>query len=126
MSFWEKLEKLRTEKGISQRAVEDALGFSNGSYSKWKHCKPTMYRMSKLASYFDVPIDYFIKDDDMKIVSRDSLNPEKDLSEQKKRLYEYYYLLNDEKRLQFLEILRKLAEDFPEIQLIVDSRNQKF
>lgn len=124
MSFWEKLEKLRREKGISQRAVEDALGFSNGSYSKWKNCKPTMNRMSKLANYFDVPIDYFIEDDDIKIVNRDSLNPEKDLSEQKKRVIEYYYLLNDEKRLQFLEIVRKLAEDFPEIQLIVDSRNR--
>lgn len=60
MTFYERIEKLRKEKGISQGNLEKELGFSNGSYSKWKNSTPTPDRMQKLADYFNVSLDYLL------------------------------------------------------------------
>lgn len=36
MTVFERIEKLRKEKNISQGKLEKELGFSNGSISKWR------------------------------------------------------------------------------------------
>lgn len=58
MTFYERIEILRKEKGISQGNLEKELGFSNGSYSKWKNSVPTHERLVKLADYFNVSVEY--------------------------------------------------------------------
>ena len=59
-TFYERLEKLRKEKGISQGDLEKELGFSNGSISKWKKSTPTHDRLEKLAGYFGVTSKYLM------------------------------------------------------------------
>lgn len=60
MNFYERIEKLRKEKNISQKDLEIELGFSNGSISKWKKSKPTPERLQKLANFFDVSLEYLV------------------------------------------------------------------
>ena len=58
MEFYERLTKLMNEKGLSQGKLEKELGFSNGSVSKWSKSMPNAERMSKLANYFNVSVEY--------------------------------------------------------------------
>lgn len=60
MEFYERLEKLRNEKGVTQKEMEIELGFSNGSVSKWAKSKPTIERLNKVAKYFGVSSDYLL------------------------------------------------------------------
>ena len=60
MTLYERIETLRNSKGISQGKLEKELGFSNGSYSKWKNSMPTPDRLQKVAEYFNVSVDYLM------------------------------------------------------------------
>lgn len=68
-TLYDKVETLRKEKGISQRALEIELGFSNGYISKWKKSMPTIDRIQKLADYFNVPVEYLTDTGLTKIVN---------------------------------------------------------
>ena len=60
--FAERLRELRIERGVGQNKLAAALGLSNASISYWENCKqePTASAIVKLASYFDVSIDYLL------------------------------------------------------------------
>lgn len=60
MTLYERIEKLRKSRKISQGNLEKELGFSNGSISKWKNSNPTTERLQKLADYFNVSVEYLI------------------------------------------------------------------
>lgn len=60
MTFYNRIEELRKTRGISQGSLEKELGFSNGSFSKWKNSMPTPERLKKLADYFQVSVDYLV------------------------------------------------------------------
>lgn len=60
MTVFERIEKLRKEKKISQGKLEKELGFSNGSISKWRTSTPNPERLQKLATYFGVSIEYLM------------------------------------------------------------------
>lgn len=60
MTFYDRIEELRKKSGISQGSLEKELGFSNGSFSKWKNSMPTPERLKKLADYFQVSVDYLV------------------------------------------------------------------
>lgn len=60
IEIYERIEFLRKKHKISQGKLEQELGFSNGSISKWKKCVPTPTRMKKLAEYFNVSVEYLI------------------------------------------------------------------
>lgn len=60
MTVYERIEKLRKERKLSQAKLEKELGFSNGSVSKWKTSTPTSERLQKLADYFGVTVDYLM------------------------------------------------------------------
>lgn len=64
MTLFERVERLRAEKRISQGKLEKELGFSNGSISKWKNSMPSPERLSKLADYFGVSVDYLVTGED--------------------------------------------------------------
>lgn len=79
MTFYERIERLRKEKGISQGNLEKELGFSNGSYSKWKQSIPTHERLVKLADYFGVSVDYLMTCSDQQLTAKDNKDIAKDL-----------------------------------------------
>lgn len=60
MTFFERLESLRKALGISQKKLENDLGLSNGSVSKWKKSMPKAETILMLANYFHVSQDYLL------------------------------------------------------------------
>lgn len=64
MTFGEKLYELRTKKGLSQEQMAELLEVSRQSISKWESdkCFPEMNRVLFLSDYFDVSLDYLMRD----------------------------------------------------------------
>lgn len=60
MTVYERIESLRKSRNISQGKIEKELGFSNGSWSKWKNSTPTPERLRKIAEYFGVTVDWIM------------------------------------------------------------------
>lgn len=59
MQFNERLEQLRKEKGVTQKAVLEAVGASHNQYQNWvKGNMPLPSTLEKLASYFNVSVNY--------------------------------------------------------------------
>ena len=48
---------------MSISSVEQAVGLSAGSISKWKTVSPSVNNLKKVADYFGVSIEYFLEDD---------------------------------------------------------------
>ena len=61
MDFYEKLKKICNEHGTTVSALEKNLGFSNASLSKGT---PRADRLYKIAEYFDLPMEYFLSDEE--------------------------------------------------------------
>ena len=61
MDFYEKLKKICNEHGTTVSGLEKTLGFSNASLSKGT---PRADRLYKIAEYFDLPMEYFLSDDE--------------------------------------------------------------
>lgn len=60
MNLLEKIKILCKEQHVSQRKLEIDLGFSNGSISKWDNNSPSIDKVSKVANYFGVSINYLL------------------------------------------------------------------
>ena len=100
MTFYERFETLRKERGISQGKLEKELGFSNGSISKWKNSTPTAERLQKLADYFGVSIQYLMNGEEPATKSVISLfEGPKVLQESLNQMYETEFRVNIEQIL---------------------------
>lgn len=64
LTFYEKYEKLRQEKGVSNYRVSEATGISEATLSEWKNGKysPKIDSIRVIAKYFDVPFTDLIGD----------------------------------------------------------------
>lgn len=62
MTIYEKVKALCDEKKISVRALESATGIKNGTIGGWREHQPTLSRIQAVADYFNVPLEYFIRD----------------------------------------------------------------
>ena len=60
MQFGERLEQLRKEKGVTRKAVLDAVGASHNQYQNWvtRGNVPLPSTLEKLATYFGVSVEY--------------------------------------------------------------------
>ena len=58
-----KIKKICTEKHITIAALERELGFGNGSIRKWDRMSPSVERVSLVADYLGVNIEYLISDE---------------------------------------------------------------
>ena len=58
----ERIRLLRNEKNIGQNELSKRLGVSNASISYWENAKqePSASALYKLATYFDVSVDYLL------------------------------------------------------------------
>lgn len=61
--IYTKIKQLCCKKHISIYRLEKDLNFSNCSICKWKTSKPAVDKLQKVANYFEVPLEYFLKDD---------------------------------------------------------------
>lgn len=60
--FYKKLQELAKRKGKSFAQIEKDLGLAKNSIYNYKTKKPTADRLSELATYFGVTIDYLLDD----------------------------------------------------------------
>ncbi len=60
--FAERLKELRQEKGITQKALAESLGYNQSMISFWENGvnEPTESAIRKVAIFFDVPTDYLL------------------------------------------------------------------
>lgn len=60
--FSERLKKLRKNKGMSQKALAEAIGMSETGIQNYEleTRTPNMETLAKLADYFDISTDYLI------------------------------------------------------------------
>ena len=65
MTFAEKIQQLRKEKGLSQDQLALELGVSRQSVSKWElgDSMPDINKVLQLADYFQVSTDYLLRDE---------------------------------------------------------------
>lgn len=61
---FKKLQALANSRGISLYKVANDLGFGRSLFSDWKSGKsmPKIEKLIKIADYFGVTVDYFIKE----------------------------------------------------------------
>ena len=64
MSFGEKLQQLRKEKGLSQEDLAYQLNVSRQAVSKWESQNgyPEMEKMILISELFQVSLDYLLKE----------------------------------------------------------------
>lgn len=62
--MYSKYVKLRDEKGVSDYRVSVETGIPKSTFSEWKtgRSNPKLEKLSKIANFFDVPIEYFVKE----------------------------------------------------------------
>lgn len=55
---------LRDEAGVTDYKVSEDTGITKSTFSDWKsgRSNPKLEKLGKLASYFGVPIEYFLKE----------------------------------------------------------------
>lgn len=59
--LYQRIKDLCLKKGISISKLESELGFGNSSIKKWeKTSSPSVDKIVKVASYFDVSVDYLL------------------------------------------------------------------
>lgn len=113
MTFYERIDSLRKEKGISQGALEKQLGFSNGSFSKWKKSMPTHDRLQKLASYFHVSVDYLVTGEEPQPVvipffSQEDIATAREISEKDRVLFDIYRSADKDRLVEYAKRLKEL------------------
>lgn len=61
MDLYDKVSELCAIKGIAKSELESILGISKNSIHKWKKSNPSLNTLVKLSDYFDISIDYLVR-----------------------------------------------------------------
>jgi transcriptional regulator with XRE-family HTH domain len=62
--MYKKFEKLLAENNVTAYQVAQATGIATATLSAWKSgvYTPKLDKLLKIAEYFDVPLEYFVKE----------------------------------------------------------------
>jgi len=60
MTLRDRIRELANKRGMSLPNLESELGFGNGTIVRWDKASPTSEKLSKVADYFNVTIDYLL------------------------------------------------------------------
>ena len=60
MTTKDRIRLLCQEKGMSLPILEATLGFGNGTITKWDKSAPNTDKLSQVADYFNVSVDYLL------------------------------------------------------------------
>ncbi|MCL1995334.1 MAG: helix-turn-helix domain-containing protein [Defluviitaleaceae bacterium] len=68
VAFPDRLKKLRTDNGLTQKALAEAVGMSEAGLQNYeiKTSRPNLKNLIALANYFDVSLDYLTGRTDIK------------------------------------------------------------
>lgn len=78
------------------KPLEEQLGLSNGAISKWDSSSPSCDRILKVATYFNVSVDWLLTGQEGKYYT----------SEEKSELLNLYEHLTDYDKCEILEFIR--------------------
>ena len=98
---------LANEKGLSLPTLESALGFGNGTIVKWDKASPNTDKLTKVADFFNVSVDYLLGREQMNENTGADDAPDEEftiLSRNAKKL-------SPEDRKQLLEIARIMFKE---------------
>ena len=103
MTFYDRVNELCRDRGISITALALALGFSKGTPSNWKTMTkpPRAENVKKVADYFGVSVDYLHGKEEKPSVNEDSVLDA--------RIMELWAQLDDNARedaLKYIEYLK--------------------
>lgn len=83
---YERIKRLCAKKGITIAKLESDLSFGNASIKKWeKMSSPSIDKVVKVATYFDVSIDYLMGRSDIEISMSELVGDEDIISFQRAR-----------------------------------------
>lgn len=106
MAFYEKFEKICVENGVAPSKVIKELGFSSSSVTTWKKSNPSRTSIRKIATYFNVPTDYF--ESDTKKETAEIIDSPKEAERRQllRQAMEMASTLSDDKLRRLIEILK--------------------
>lgn len=112
MGFYERLAILMKEKGVTHKTLENALGISNGSVSKWSKSTPNIKTLRKLEEYFGVSVDYLMTGEEKETSLSDQPDLWEKIRHDKELLnaLEKYIKLSDRKKKHVIETINVLSE----------------
>lgn len=92
------LKKLRTEKGVSQRALGEAIGVSQQSINKYENyeIEPDIRTLILIARYFDTSVDYLIGNSDVRRIAEETTSF--DLNAEESTMIEQFRQLNPDEK----------------------------
>lgn len=101
----ERIKALRNEKGISQTVLANQIGLTQQAVAKWEKgvSEPDSEMLQKLASFFDVSVDYLLGRTDERIS-----NNKYDLPDDVQVLMRSVTKLTDKQK----EIVKRLVQEF--------------
>ena len=59
--FYQKIERLCKERGISIARLEKETNIGNGTIGRWKESVPSLTSLKKIAEYFEIPLAELIE-----------------------------------------------------------------
>ncbi|WP_027294897.1 helix-turn-helix domain-containing protein [Robinsoniella sp. KNHs210] len=77
MTLVDRIRTLANQRDMSLPNLESELGLGNGTISRWKNSSPNTDKLSKVADYFDVSVDYLLG---RELTAKDEKDIAKDLS----------------------------------------------
>lgn len=84
--LYQRIKQLCSRKGITIAKLESDLGFGNSSIKKWeKSSSPSVDKIVKVATYFDVSIDYLMGRTDIESSMSEIIGDEDIISFQRAR-----------------------------------------
>lgn len=64
--LYQRIVELCTERGITVNKLENDLGMGNSVIRKWRQSTPSADKIAKVATHFDVSVDYLLGRTDIK------------------------------------------------------------
>lgn len=107
MTLRDRVRALANERGLSLPTLEAKLGFGNGTIVKWDKASPNTDKLTKVADFFNVSVDYLLgrDTDEAKSAANDGSDENfMILSRNAKKL-------SPEKRKQLLDIAKVMFEE---------------
>ena len=75
MTLRDRIRELANKKGMSLPSLESELGFGNGTIVKWDKASPNSEKLTKVADFFHVSVDYLLGREDY-IASKTADDPD--------------------------------------------------
>lgn len=101
----DRIRVLANAQGLSLPALEVKLNLGNGTISRWSKGSPNTDKLTRVADFFHVSLDYLIGRSE-----KGNTPSELVLTEGERELIEIFRLIPDEQQRHFLEMGRAYAD----------------